>query len=82
MSITKVNNNECIIKCKPCKEVACSYTKVKITPDIHSNIILISGVTGKSIQDITNELLEFAISRTSIQSNDNTLISISEIRGR
>lgn len=69
-----------VIQCEPHRELACGYTKVKIMPNNYSKIILISGMTGKSIQSITNELLEFAISKASIQSGETT-INISEIGG-
>lgn len=69
-----------VIQCEPPKELACGYTKVRIMPNNYSKILLIVGMTGKSIQDVTNELLEFAISKTSVQSGETT-ISLSELGG-
>lgn len=73
------NNEKCIIKCEPRRELACGYTKVKIMPNNYSKIILISGITGKSIQDLTNELLEYAISKASIQVDENNIVDIADM---
>lgn len=80
MSARKVENDNCVIQCNPHRELACGYTKVKIMPNNYSKIILIAGMTGKSIQEVTNELLEYAISKTVVQSDDN-FISISDLKG-
>ena len=78
---TSVNGEDrFVIQCEPHRELACGYTKVKIMPNNYSKIILIAGVTGKSIQDITNELLEFAVSKVSVQ-NGETTIHLSELGG-
>lgn len=80
MSTKKVEDDSCVIQCNPHRELACGYTKVKIMPNNYSKIILIAGMTGKSIQEVTNELLEYAISKTVVQSDDN-FISISDLKG-
>lgn len=69
-----------IIRCEPHRELACGYTKIKVMPDNYSKILLIASMTGKTIQDVANELLEFAISKTSVQSGETT-INLSELGG-
>lgn len=76
----KANTNECVIKCNPHRELACGYTKVKIMPESYSRIVLIAGMTGKSIQDLTNELLNYAIDYVVIDVDGNK-ISFSDIQG-
>lgn len=67
-NIDKTDN--CIIKCNPHRELTTGYTKVKVMPENYSKIVLIAGVTGKSIQDIVNELLTFAVGKTKIETNN------------
>ena len=68
----------CIIKCSPQRNLVSGYTKVKVMPDNYSKIILISGCTGKTIQEVVDELLSFAISRTQIQQDDGNLMSLNQ----
>lgn len=77
---TSENSDSCIIKCNPQRALAAGYTKVKIMPQNYSKIILISGMTGKSIQDIVDELLAYAISKTEIEQND-TKVELSAFLG-
>ena len=91
----KTNTNECVIKCNPHRELACGYTKVKIMPENYSRIVLIAchtcnqnysrivliaGMTGKSIQDLTNELLNYAIDYVVIDVDGNK-INFSDVQG-
>ncbi len=76
---TTAKTNECIIKSNPHRELACGYTKVKIMPDNYSQIILIAGMTGKSIQDLTNELLNYAVANVTIDV-DGKRIKLSDIQ--
>ena len=74
------NTNGCIIKCNPNKTaLGCGYTKVKVQPQTYSSIVLIASMTGKTLQDITDELLTFAIENTSVELNGNT-IKFSDIK--
>lgn len=73
------NNDNCIIRCEPHRELACGYTKVKIMPNNYSKIILIAGMTGKSIQDITNELLEYATNKASVQIDEDNIVNLSDM---
>lgn len=70
-----------VIQCEPRRELSCGYTKVKIMPNNYSKIVLIAGMTGKSIQDISNDLIEYALTKTDVKSAD-TVISVSEMAGR
>lgn len=73
------NNDSCVIKCEPHRELACGYTRVKIMPNNYSKIILISGMTGKTIQDVTNELLEYAASKVSVQIDEDNIVNLSDM---
>lgn len=77
---TNTNTNECVIKCNPHRELACGYTKVKIMPENYSRIVLIAGMTCKSIQDLTNELLNYAIDYVVIDVDGNK-INFSDVQG-
>ena len=66
MAIKKVPD-ACIIKCNPQRNLVSGYTKVKVMPENYSKIVLIAGVTGKTIQEIVDELLTFAIKKAQIQ---------------
>lgn len=75
MAVRKIEdkaNSSCIIKCNPHphRELASGYTKVKIMPENYSKIILIAGMTGKTIQEVTNELLTYAVKNTKIEHED------------
>lgn len=72
--------NECVIKCNPHRELACGYTKVKVMPENYSRIVLIAGMTGKSIQDLANELLNYAIDYVVIDVDGNK-INFSDVQG-
>lgn len=76
---TNTDIEKCIIKCEPRRELACGYTKVKIMPNNYSKIILVAGITSKSIQDLTNELLEYAINNASIQVDEDTIVNVADI---
>lgn len=69
----------CVIKSLPHRELATGYTRVRIMPDNYSKIILITGMTGKTIQDVVDELLKFAISNTKIDV-DGTMLDLSVIK--
>lgn len=73
MAVRKNENkaeSSCIIKCNPQRMLTSGYTKTKIMPENYSKIILITGMTGKSIQEVTNELLSYAIKNAKIKSED------------
>ena len=69
----KKTEDVCIIKCNPHRELAVGYTKVKIMPENYSKIAILAGATGKTLQDVVDELLSFAISKTKIQQEDGNL---------
>ncbi len=77
---TKKNiaKNSCIIKSLPHRELTTGYTRVRVMPENYSKILVITGVTGKTIQDVVDELLKFAISNTKIDV-DGTVIDLSSI---
>lgn len=78
MSAKKADNDNCVIKCNPHRELATGYTRVRVMPENYSKIILIVGMTGKTIQDVVDELLTYAIKNTKIQ-NESGCISLSAI---
>jgi len=49
-------------------------------PENYSRIVLIAGMTGKSIQDLTNELLNYAIDYVVIDVDGNK-INFSDVQG-
>lgn len=77
MAVIKENteNQACVIKSLPHRELAAGYTRVRIMPDNYSKITVIAGMTGKTLQDVVDELLKFAISNTKIDV-DGTVIDL------
>lgn len=71
----------CIIQCKPKKSRECGFTKVIISPDKHMKLVFASSITGKTIQDITDELLAFAMSRARIEMDGGRFITLAEAGG-
>lgn len=71
----------CIIRCKPKKSRECGFTKVIISPDKHMKLVFASSITGKTIQDITDELLEFALTRARIEMDGGKFITLAEAGG-
>lgn len=71
----------CVIQCKPKKSRDCGFTKVIISPGKHMKLVFASSITGKTIQDIADELLEFALSRAKIEMDDGRYITLSEAGG-
>lgn len=69
----------CVIHCKPKKSRDCGFTKVIISPDKHMKLVFASSITGKTIQDIADELLEFALSRAQIEM-DGKFIALAEAK--
>lgn len=75
------DQGNCIIQCKPKKSRDCGFTKVIISPDKHMKLVFASSITGKTIQDITDELLEFALSRARIEMDGGKFITLAEAGG-
>lgn len=75
------NANECVIKCNPNKTaLGCGYTKIRVLPENYSGIVLIASMTGKTLQDVTDELLAFAIKNTTVNVGGKN-IKISDVGG-
>ncbi|WP_418521221.1 hypothetical protein [Ruminococcus champanellensis] len=54
---------------------------MKVIPDNYSKIITVTGITGRTIQDVANELIEFALQNVEIQVDNNTRIPLSKLIG-
>ena len=51
------------------KAFNCGYTRVKVNPEQYVPITVIASMTGKTIQSVVTELLQFAIDNTVIDVN-------------
>ena len=69
---TNAPQNDCIIKCNHLN-LAAGYTRVKITPSVYPNVIMIAGMTGRTLQDVVNELLTYAIGYVKIEQADGVI---------
>lgn len=68
----KTTNNkpkECLIFANTGKALNCGYTRVRVEPEQYVPITVISSMTGKTIQSVVAELLQFAIDNTVIDVN-------------
>ncbi len=61
------DNNACVIECNPQLQLAGGYTRVKVMPKNYADLVTIAGMTGKTLQDVVDELLTYAISHTKIK---------------
>lgn len=61
--------SKCIIKVERYKASA-GYTKVILLPEIYQRVVNLSRITGKTIQDTVEILMNFAIDNVEIYSND------------
>lgn len=68
-----------IIKCEPKMNLAAGYTKVKIMPNNHAKLVVIAGITGKSIQSLVDELLIDALEDVKIQQCDGSIVDLGGI---
>ena len=68
-----------IIKCEPKMNLEAGYTKVKILPENHAKLVIIAGVTGKSIQSLVDELLSDALNNVRIEQYDGQIVDLGGI---
>lgn len=61
--------NKCVIHVEKHRS-SCGYTKVKLLPEVYQRLVTICNITGKTIQDTTDELLTFAMDNTEIYNGD------------
>ena len=81
MANRTTKTNGCVITANlDNKTLSCGYSRVRVFPEQYSSIVLISSMTGKTIQDVVSELLAYAISNTSIDVNGE-MIKLSKIGG-
>lgn len=73
MATTKKTTNnkpkECLIFANTDKSLACGYTRVRVLPKQYVPITVIASMTGKTLQSVVAELLQFAIDNTVIDVN-------------
>ncbi len=58
-----------VIKSLPYRELAAGFTKVKVMPENYQKIISITGMTGKTIQSVVDELLAYALDNVRVDVN-------------
>lgn len=65
MATTKKTTNnkpkECLIFANTGKALNCGYTRVRVEPEQYVPITVIASMTGKTLQSVVAELLQFAI---------------------
>nr|DAJ63510.1 MAG TPA: CopG-like protein [Caudoviricetes sp.] len=81
MAVKSTATPKCVFQRKPNASLACGYTRVRVMPDNYSKIITVTGITGRTIQDVVNELIEFALQNVEIQVDNNTRIPLSKLTG-
>ena len=68
-----------VIKSEGTQSLACGFTKVKVFPKYYANILHISGLTGKTIQETVNILLEYAIRNCIVEIDDINKVDFSAL---
>lgn len=46
------------------------YTRVRVLPETHQRLMTICNITGKTLQDAVDELLNYAMNNTEIYNGD------------
>jgi hypothetical protein len=68
---------ECVITVNTGKSLACGYTRVRVLPKQYLPITIVSNMTSRTIQDVVEEMLQFAIENTVMDINGER-VSLSE----
>lgn len=66
---TNSKPKECLIYANTGKALNCGYTRVRVEPEQYVPITVIVSMTGRTIQSVVAELLQFAIDNTVIDVN-------------
>lgn len=69
-------DNKFTIKCRDGAYLAAGYTKIKVFPQNYSKLILVASITGKNLQEVTDELLAQALNNLQIEKLDGSIIDI------
>lgn len=78
MATRKVTKpKECVITVNTGKSLACEYTRVRVLPKQYLPITIVSNMTRRTIQDVVEEMLQFAIENTVMDINGKK-VSLSE----
>lgn len=70
---TAATQNDCIIKCNHLN-IAAGYTRVRVMPGVYSKLVMITGVTGRTMQDVVDALLTYAIDYVKIEQADGVIV--------
>lgn len=66
----KTKPKECVITVNTNKAtLACGYTRVRVLPKQYLPITIVSNMTSRTIQDVVEEMLQFAIENTVMDIN-------------
>lgn len=71
-----MKQNKCVIRCSSNVSLSCGYTKVKVFPDDYRKIATIASCTGRTIQDVVEKLLDFALNNCVIEDDNGAAIEI------
>lgn len=69
-------NAGCVIRCNPKMCLAAGYTRIGVAPDKHAKMLMIASFTGKTLQDVQDELLEYALKDVKIDRGDGNLFNL------
>lgn len=61
-------NAGCVIRCNP--------NRIGVAPDKHAKMLMIASFTGKTLQDVQDELLEYALKDVKIDRGDGNLFNL------
>ena len=71
-----VKTTGCVIRCNPKMCLAAGYTRIGVAPDKHAKMLMIASFTGKTLQDVQDELLEYALKDVKIDRGDGNLLNL------
>lgn len=66
----------CVIRCNPKMCLAAGYTRIGVAPDKHAKMLMIASFTGKTLQEVQDELLEYALKDIKIDRGDGNLLNL------
>lgn len=71
-----MGTNKCVIKCEGTPGLAAGYTRVRVTPKVYPRLVLLTGVTNKTMQDTVEELLDYALKNVEIKKADGSILEL------
>lgn len=71
--------NKLVFDISSANSLSCGYTRVRIMPRNYNKIVSIASITGKTIQDTVDILVEYALNNCEVKLSDGKTIDFSNM---